>query len=1521
MKFSKLAEPKLSPVGSRLLAFLGVFLLPALLLILVPAANAQVVLDSDSDGLLDAWEILHFGSLTDPDGDPTDDPDGDGKNNLHESDATTDPFDPNSCLMVEVSSTFDPDDFEIKWPSILGKKYHIEVSPDLQAWTKISDSTGTTPHDFLGTGDTVIANFGDPANPMVTGAASREVWFDASISSNLTNFKTFVANGGSPLPPAGTEWRSGLKSPSEYGSNYGDRYRGFIVPKTTGNYNFYIAGRHQCEFWLDTTGDTTDGVGLARESNLSDNQLTEEEDWDYLASQGLNDTQKSRTIALTAGEKYFFEIWHTHAGQLDHLAVGWELDGSGTIEVVPGDCISPNQDFSDNNVASFLNHPTCFVRVITFSALAPPNTANGPLDSDGDGVDDATEESLDGFNRFLAQSAIGGQSDGVSLTNGAAMADPTTDMMTVVATDALAREDNGLIGTGIQRVKDVARFSVRRTGSLEPQTVYFTIGGTSDPSAAGSAAANDFVIETPLGEPIAESAGIYAVTLPFGSQEFVFEARSLPDEVVEFPERLSVNLVANPDYQVGATNTATADIHDARDDAEFNKYYIATFSKDAAAVTPTSASGATVLVLNGSNQVATVDDFFENLTSTQTNTHLHRANLKADGITFTNGPVIESITDDGTETGSSLMGPVSGYTYAIEPRAGFTQQDLINSLEFDNPKQGNPVGTTPLYNNKHTMDNGSGEIWAIYRRRAASELSPTEDDRIPPAPTIEPIDPTTEPEKLRREVARFLTQATFGPTEADIEELVYQIENTHGGDRIAAYDAWMTAQWALPQTLMRELVHAMDFQEFTMRGYFDSARNSAATSPPVAPGTWPTWPSQDISDFDSLNTATWQSPNADFPLTGTQENDLDNIIGSPNHNNRRRAQWTIMMQAKDQLRQRVGFSLSELTIISEELNSVRQHHIAASRWIDMLAENADDNFRELIEDVTYSPMMGKYLSHLQNSSELASGVPPDENYAREIMQLFTIGLLQLWDDGFVKLDPTEFDLLPTYTNNDIKELARVMTGMSWSTNSASNTNWDSPNLDRTNPTSGWYDDGAGNLWYSSRFNYPMAFYNNQHDLGSKTIAGGKVIDNNTTASGRYTSEGDKDLRDVHDYFGGTQTNQLSPKSFAATWSTDPTVNHQSTPAFVSRRLIQRLVTSNPSGPYIHRVAQVWRSTNGQIDDVVRAILLDPEARNLSTTELNREFGKKKEPILAWVQALRAISGRSRVTLDGSVIAGDPVDFPNQSHTGVLAPTADGNLGNFAYPASEISKFEGAVAYDALGQLISTGPGAYQRLTATTMRVNAMDGGGTSALGQTPLKAPTVFNWFLPDYQPGGLIASFGLVAPEFQIATESSIFQNINVFWTSHWGSAGFSGTAMGGSNGNSDAAGYATIFGTGTNHTDDNVIVDYWAWINRYENYPDIPDNGLDTERDQVLQLIDDLDTLLFAGRYQLIYPIDASDDGTSIMQGALTHFPNRNPRETLLHYIADTYNDNASKTNQWAKIRAALYMMTVSPEYLIQK
>ena len=1509
------------PFPSRpgLAVFLFAFLLP------LQIRGQTVVLDSDGDGLLDAWELQHFGALNHPEGAPHLDPDGDTCPNLKESRDGTDPNDRADFLQM-AGTILKPGEMVISWNTRLGKRYQIEISNDLRTWRPVRNGADTTPLNWFGTGGQLTVDFSDPDAPVTRGGVTREVWHHGNRNGSIAALRRHIRPdpGAAETPADGIEWRASLKGPSNYGDHYGTRWRGFIVPEHTGVHNFYIAGRHQCEFWIDTSGNPEDGAGLQRRCWLHNPDLTEEEDWDYLASHGVSDTQKSIDLRLTAGRRYYFEIYHSHNAQWDHLAVGWELDNSGRISVVPGNCLEPygdflsGQDYSDNNVPALLDSgERKFVRVATFGPLSPL-----ALDADGDRVTDDIENILDGYQFFRPQSARPGSPDGESLTR-AGQASPPDDLITVEVSDDTGRENNGTSADGIPRSKNVARILLKRSGSLAPQNIIFSLNGPADPRSKGTPGKNDYVLELPNGTPLTRDllSGSYIATLPFGGTEVAVEIRPLPDEVVEYPEEL--NLVLSPsggNYAVGNPSRGTADLVDARDDPEFNKYYIGSFSRDPAASMPTSATGSTLLVLNGSNTVATINDYFENLSSSQTNTHVHKASLA--GITYTSGPVVESITQDGTENGIPLLGPVSNYTYRIEPRGAFSVQDIIDSLEYDNPKQGAPPGTTPLYNNKHTVNNGGGEIWAIYQRRPASELSPEEGGRIPPAPPVEPIDPDAEQDKLRREVTRFLTQATFGPTEADIEELLFEVIQTHGGDRIAAYDAWLTEQWALPQTLVRDLAHAMDMQEFTWRGYFDSERNSAASPPPVAPGNWPSWPSQDISRFDSLDSSTWQVPDADFPMTGAQENALDNILGSPSHQNRRRAQWTIMANARDQLRQRVGFALSEITVISESVAQLRSHHIGMARWADMLAENADDHFRELIEDVSYSPVMGKYLSHLQNSSETSSGVPPDENYAREIMQLFTIGLFELWDDGFVKLDPVRFNLIPTYDNNDIRELARVMTGMSWSTNSALHTNWDSPSLNRNNPPLGWYDDSAGNSWYSSRYNYPMAFYADRHDKGSKTIVGGVVISNNGTADGRYRNEGDKDLRDVHNLLAGTQLN-TSTKSFAPTWSSDPRVNHQTTPVFISYRLIQRLVTSNPSGPYLYRVSRAWRETNGQLDKVVRAILLDPEARNLNLSERNPEYGRKKEPIIAWIQALRAVGGRSRITFDGSVIPGDPIRLPLQDYVGTLNPTSSGDLRNFDYSASAAASFEGMVSYGPDGRMIAVGPGTFARLPGTSYRIQNLDNGGSSALGQTPLNAPSVFNWFLPGYKPGGLLGSYGKVAPEFQILTESSALQNINIYWQSHYNDNGWGAGTVGGNNANSDLAGYGTQrrYNNGsTVYTDDNIIPDYYAWINRYRNYQADPGNSTNDELEVDQQLVDDLDDLLLAGRLKLLHTINPNDDGPPVQQGALTHYPGRNPRETLLHYLTDTWRD----TDDWQilnKVRSAFYLILSSPEYLIQK
>ncbi len=239
-----------------------------------------------------------------------------------------------------------------------------------------------------------------------------------------------------------------------------------------------------------------------------------------------------------------------------------------------------------------------------------------------------------------------------------------------------------------------------------------------------------------------------------------------------------------------------------------------------------------------------------------------------------------------------------------------------------------------------------------------------------------------------------------------------------------------------------------------------------------------------------------------------------------------------------------------------------------TNYYDTLSRHALGNFGELLRDVTFHPSMGWYLSHAGNQKADPS-IPryPDENYAREIMQLFTIGLWELNPDGSRKLDGTG-EPIPTYDNGDITELARVFTGLYFA----------SPY--------GW----GGGGWADEHFTLPMVMYADRHDFEAKRLPHGVVI------PARDASE-ENGLQDVRD-------------------AVDALFHHPNTPPFVCRQLIQFLVTDNPSPGYIRRVQDVFvndgSGVRGNLAAVTKAILLDSEARNLP---LSPEFGKIREPVI------------------------------------------------------------------------------------------------------------------------------------------------------------------------------------------------------------------------------------------------------------------------------------------------------------------
>jgi uncharacterized protein (DUF1800 family) len=301
------------------------------------------------------------------------------------------------------------------------------------------------------------------------------------------------------------------------------------------------------------------------------------------------------------------------------------------------------------------------------------------------------------------------------------------------------------------------------------------------------------------------------------------------------------------------------------------------------------------------------------------------------------------------------------------------------------------------------------------------------------------------------------------------------------------------------------------------------------------------------------------------------------------------AWWNQVMSRSpeaDPLRQRVGFALSELFVISDGLDELGNQPIGMANYYDMLLKGAFGNYRDLLYNVGMHPCMGVYLSALQNpKGNPAAGIFADENYAREVMQLFSIGIWQLNEDGTLALDGNG-QPIPTYDNTTVANMARVMTGFSFG------------------------GPKANNFWWPPEdFLVPMKMWDAYHDTGAKTIIGGVQLPAGTASN--------------------PDTGAAGMADYNAT--VDALFNHPNMPPFVSKQLIQKLVTSNPSPAYVKRVADVFvnngSGVRGDLKAVVRAILLDPEARDPAMLS-DPVFGKMKEPYMRTANLMRALNARA-----------------------------------------------------------------------------------------------------------------------------------------------------------------------------------------------------------------------------------------------------------------------------------------------------
>jgi uncharacterized protein (DUF1800 family) len=462
--------------------------------------------------------------------------------------------------------------------------------------------------------------------------------------------------------------------------------------------------------------------------------------------------------------------------------------------------------------------------------------------------------------------------------------------------------------------------------------------------------------------------------------------------------------------------------------------------------------------------------------------------------------------------------------------------------------------------------------------------------------------------------------------------------------------------------------------------------------------------------------------------------------------------WEVQMTNDDFLRHKIAHSLSQILVVSSN-SDLRDWGEAMTGYYDILLEHSFGNYRDLLEEVSLSIQMGYYLSHLNNAKENPeANTSPDENYAREIMQLFTIGLYELNPDGTRVLDGNG-DAIPTYDQTDIQEFAKVFTGLGVG--------------ELTYPDEWPYNPFFGlNIWAAVK-DVPMVMYEDFHETTEKHLLNGEVLPANQPG-----------LTDIN-------------------MGIDNLFNHPNVGPFIGSLLIKRLVKSNPSPAYVGRVTAKFNDNGsgvrGDMQAVIKAILLDEEARS-GADMLTPNAGRAKEP-------MHKISSFARVM---------PLIVPN-------------------------------------GRYWAQGYGYYNNM------------------GQHVLSAPTVFNFYLPDFQPIGDIASQGLTAPEFKLHNTSNSISSVNQYW----------------------------------------YLANYWSG-SIFSNWEDEALQSLVTiDVDSFLPLADDPELLV--NRLDKLLTFGQLSDQT---------------RDNIIPILHQTYW-TWGEDNDWKKerIRAAIYYILISPDFNVMK
>jgi uncharacterized protein (DUF1800 family) len=1000
--------------------------------------------------------------------------------------------------------------------------------------------------------DVMLVTVQNPLAPKA-GGLLREVWtgIGGYYLTDLTNSAAYQGK------PSFSDIVPNLEAPSNWGDNYGQRLSGFLQVPVEGDYVFLISSDDQSELWLNSTGESATGATKI----CSTPWATGRYNWT------ANAAQKSASIHLVPGKRYYIKALQKEGGGDDCLAVAYRLatQTDAQAQVIPGVLLSPPDGVVAESFDSEMNvragepqsgywpksrytlHGTALDYIPGPEALAYRWTVtSGPAGTVFDlPTAPTTGVQFPGAGTFQIQLTA---TDGKN-TRSATTSVTISPALGVGTGTILAEVFKGITGSWVTDLTKNAKYPNSPDERFQLRTSEI-VSNTGDNYG--------MLLRGYVHPPV---TGVYRFNLASDEWSEVYLST---DRTPEKKELLCFVPAAtdyyewrkSPDYQLSRPVSLT----------KGQSYYIEIRYKE---------SGwrdhlALAWLSPGKTAFEVIDGAFLS--------PLQLTDKTPPTVTLTGGNAVTiNVGGAFTDPGFVALDGIDG--------------DVTGSVRVEGSVDTSTPGTYTL---RYIVTDKSGNQSTVATRQVTVAVAANTDPTYPADTSgAHPTTAWTAPATISDiDAARFLKQATFGPNEAEIAKV-----------KQVGFAKWIDDQLALPATSHLEHLDRMALFEGAQQKLLELSRTAN----------------------------TLGLPGAMMPTTSTPLNTEDRLY----------SWWTLAMTSPDQLRQRVALALSEIIVISDRSGSgLRNYPRGCTNFYDMLVKSVapGKTYRQLLEDVTLNPIMGTWLTMVRSSK-----TKPDENYAREIMQLFSIGLEHLNKDGTFKRNGAG-NAIPTYTQDEIRELSRAFTGWTYA-NSRSFT-WTS-----------WPDEIN-----------PMMSFEDQHDRGQKVIVGGATVPAGQTAA--------QDIRRCVDVLAA----------------------HPNVGPFLAERLIQRLVTSNPSPAYIFRVSKVWdnngKGVRGDLCAVVKAILLDSEARTLGTTLAS---GKMSEPMIRLSRVMRAFG---------------------------KAPSSNPPL---------------------LGRYFMW---------------NALD-----EIGQWPMQAPTVFNFFTPSYAPPGPVLDAGFVSPEFEITTELTATDTANYFF------------------------------------------------------------------------------------------------------------------------------------------------------------